>query len=344
MSTKLDRPSKKSNKSALLAISGGVDSIVLLDALANGLGHRRKNTDTSKITDLINRFIDENNLVKIELAYADHLQRSDTDLDIKAIGQLAKKFDLKLNRAKLDLPKDSSEQLARDKRYRALEEIRQKRCLDHIITAHHADDVLETALINLTRGTGPKGISALRHQEEGLWRPFLYRLQEDIYITKQDILDYAEQQGLSWHEDSTNSSDKYLRNRIRHKLDQHSEEEKTKLLRLISNNLQLRQEISDIIEMVEMALATGSDQTYSIELFKDLPEEVKNQFLHTKINQNGFDVNKESVQRAREFIQTKTTGKVLQLKGCEIDIPEKRTFRFRSLGKKSGLTGANRAN
>lgn len=335
MSTKLDHYQRKNNKSALLAVSGGVDSIVLLDLLGKALDQhgqeQEQDPDPSEIKSLISVFVEDTGLSKIELAYIDHSQRTDTGMDIKATRQLADQFNLKLHVISLDLPKDCSEQLARQKRYEALEQTKLQRALDHIITAHHADDVLETAITNMTRGTGPKGLSSLHHQPDNIWRPFLYKLKEGVYICKKDILDYAHANKLGWHEDSTNASDKYLRNRIRQRLAKQKPEEKLKLLSLISANLELREEISQNTQLLELTLSLDGDQTYSIPLFRELPEEVKSQFLHTKISQNGFDVNKESVDRAKEFIQTKTTGKTLQLKGCELKIPKKDTFSFISL-------------
>lgn len=310
MSTKLDQIKKLNVQSALLAVSGGVDSIALLHLLAGSS-------------------------TQLEVAYIDHSQREDTNQDIESVKLLTDKFKVKLHVIKLNLPKNCSEQLARSKRYQTLHKIKTERNLEHLITAHHADDVIETAIINLLRGTGPRGLSALRHQPNGIWRPYLFDLQNENYITKQDILDYAHQNDLKWHEDSTNSSGDYLRNRIRSRLKVSNPQDKLSLLRVISKNITLIEQIDQEISKLEqdLKLPNPGQITYSTKLFKSLPEEVKDQFLHTKISQHGYDVNKDAVIRAKEFIQTKTTGKILQLKGCNILIPQKETFTFISVAR-----------
>lgn len=335
MNKKLERQSIKTASSALLAVSGGVDSIVLLSLLHQAMVNPDK-LGITKLEKLIRLFTQEVSLKKIKVAYVDHSQREDTHLDIAAIKVICKKFNIPLDVIKLDLPPSCSEQIARKERYQALEKLKAKEGFGHIITAHHADDAIETAIINIIRGTGPRGLSSLSHQRDSIWRPFLYKLEEGIYISKNDILNYADKNNLLWHEDSTNQSNQYLRNRVRQQLSSQSLAKKIKLLNLISSSLKLNKEIADALADLGSSLATDkSKQIYSKKLFKLLPEEVKDQFIHTMLTQNGFDVNKDAVMRAKEFIQTKTTGKTLQLKGCEIRIPEKEEFQFISLLRNS---------
>jgi tRNA(Ile)-lysidine synthase len=82
---------------------------------------------------------------------------------------------------------------------------------DYILTAHHADDNLETFFINLSRGTGLDGLTGIPAQNDSIIRPLLP-------FTRKEIEEYAAKQDLKWREDSSNASDKYLRNKIRHHL------------------------------------------------------------------------------------------------------------------------------
>jgi tRNA(Ile)-lysidine synthase len=91
-----------------------------------------------------------------------------------------------------------------------LHESRRKYNADGIVTAHHQDDVIETMLINLTRGTNWRGLCSLRNHPT-LLRPLLR-------TPKSTILAYARQYGLGWVEDETNQDERYLRNYIRHTL------------------------------------------------------------------------------------------------------------------------------
>jgi tRNA(Ile)-lysidine synthase len=264
-------------------------------------------------------------LKKLELVYIDHSQRDDTNKDIQAIQLLADEFNLQFHTSKLDLPPNCSEQVARELRYKELERIRSERELDAIITAHHADDVAETAIINLTRGTGPKGLTSLRHHSGGIWRPFLFKLSNRLFITKADLQKYAEQNNLKWHEDSTNNSNKYLRNRVRQSLRSSSEADKQKLLRLIANQQQTNLDINLLTTQIIGYLLTDED-TYSRPLFLGLSEDIQKQVLHSIISDIGYDINRQAVLRALEFIQAAATKKTLQLKGCDITITTKDSF------------------
>ena len=103
-----------------------------------------------------------------------------------------------------------SEATARAARYAFLERVKQDEGADAIITAHHQDDVLETMILNMLRGTGRKGLSSLRSTEKIL-RPLLS-------VPKAQLVQYAQENHLSWHEDSTNQDLEYTRNYIRHRV------------------------------------------------------------------------------------------------------------------------------
>ena len=100
---------------------------------------------------------------------------------------------------------------ARELRYAWFEELRQIHQLKYCITAHHADDNLETFLINLSRGTGLRGLMGIPEKTETLARPLLK-------FSREQIEQYAAQQHLEWREDRSNLDKKYLRNQIRHEV------------------------------------------------------------------------------------------------------------------------------
>lgn len=100
---------------------------------------------------------------------------------------------------------------ARDLRYEWLEKIRKKHRYNVIAVAHHSDDVVETFFINLVRGTGIAGLSGIKPKVGNLIRPLLF-------ASRKDIENYAVRNKLKYREDSSNRTDKYLRNKIRHEL------------------------------------------------------------------------------------------------------------------------------
>lgn len=167
------------------AVSGGVDSVVMLHHLV-----RQKQ-------DLI-------------IAHFDHGIREDSRADARFVEGLAQKYNLPFELGQAKLGPKASEEIARKARHTFLHSVRKKHQAEQIATAHHHEDVIETAIVNCLRGTRWRGMSSL--QNTVLYsRPL-------IKWSKQQIYDYATEQQLEWVEDPTNLNDTYLRNRIRHHL------------------------------------------------------------------------------------------------------------------------------
>ena len=121
---------------------------------------------------------------------------------------LAAQYNLPFTTEREELGVSASEEQARSRRYGFLRAMAE-RYEATIVTAHHADDVIETIAINVRRGTGWRGAAVL--DSPTVVRPLLQ-------MTKRQIRDYALEHRLEWVEDNTNASGRYLRNRLRHKL------------------------------------------------------------------------------------------------------------------------------
>ena len=202
----------------VVAVSGGVDSVVLLDMLVNG---DLPNSDSQiPIANLI-------------VAHFDHGIREESADDAEFVRQLAKKYGLEFVTMREELGLNASEELARERRYEFLRSVAKKHDAK-IMTAHHADDLVETIAINITRGTGWRGLSVLDSAD--IERPLLEK-------TKSQIIDYAKKRSLEWREDVTNSDTRYLRNNLRKKL-MSLDVQTRELLRLYRNRqVILRREI-----------------------------------------------------------------------------------------------------
>ena len=170
----------------VVAVSGGVDSMALLDLL-----RRHPNT-------------------RLVVAHFDHGVRPDSALDRKLVQDTARRHGLQFVYDQANLGLGVSEDTARQARYKFLHRVREASAAQAVITAHHQDDLLETAVHNMLRGTGRRGLVSLRSHDI-LWRPLLG-------VSKKDLVAYAKDQGLVWREDSTNQDMRYMRNYIRHKL------------------------------------------------------------------------------------------------------------------------------
>lgn len=193
----------------LVAVSGGVDSVVLLDMLAAEKEH------------------------DITVAHFNHGIRDDSADDARFVEGLAKLRGFPFVTKREDLGKAASEEIARTRRYAFLRAEAKARGAA-IATAHHQDDLIESIAINLVRGTGWRGAAVLSAPD--LVRPLLH-------MTKQEIRAYAADRRLEWTEDSTNASARYLRNRLRHRLTWLNDTERAKLQAIWQRQTVLRREI-----------------------------------------------------------------------------------------------------
>ncbi len=198
----------------ILALSGGIDSMVLSDMLL------KAHAD----------FV---------LAHCNfHLRGEESDGDEQFVRDYASQNGLTLYVKQFDTlnyaeeHKLSIEMAARELRYAWFEELRQQLNYDYIAVAHHADDQLETFFINLFRGAGIKGLKGMRPVNGHIIRPLLD-------VSREEILQYAKENGLMWREDHTNAETQFLRNKIRHELlpviDGISKEGRSAILKSISH-------------------------------------------------------------------------------------------------------------
>ena len=170
-----------------VAVSGGVDSMVLLDLLT-GAGY-----------------------IPTVLHANFELRGKESEQDEQFVRSEAEKRGVPVITKRLPIEPDSNIQLAaRKARYEWFEEV----CSASqglLLTAHHEDDVIETFLINLLRGSGLKGLAGIPSRREFIRRPLLGNTQEEI-------LTYAQEHNVPFREDSSNASNKYLRNLLRHQV------------------------------------------------------------------------------------------------------------------------------
>ncbi|HEX7483763.1 MAG TPA: tRNA lysidine(34) synthetase TilS [Candidatus Saccharimonadales bacterium] len=225
----------------LVAVSGGIDSVVLLDQLVKA---------------------DEHELI---VAHFDHGIREDSAADARFVEELAASYRLPFVSIREELGKRASEELARTRRYLFLRTMAKEHNAT-IVTAHHADDVIETIAINLQRGTGWRGVAVL--QTAGIFRPLLDQ-------TKQQLRDYALTHQLEWVEDATNATDAYLRNRLRSCITTKLPSEDRQKLRIIWHaQVELKQAIdaqtAELLEPLEQSryLMTHADNLSALELLR----------------------------------------------------------------------------
>ncbi len=177
----------------LLACSGGLDSVVLVH-----LCYKLQ--------------------LNFSLAHCNfQLRGAESDTDAKFVSNLAIAINKKLHITNFDTAtyinnnKVNIQIAARDLRYTWFAELMQDHQIKTLVTAHHADDNLETFLINLSRGTGIDGLIGIPAKTDTISRPLLA-------FSREQILDYAKKENMAWREDASNSDTTYLRNKIRHEI------------------------------------------------------------------------------------------------------------------------------
>ena len=177
----------------ILALSGGIDSMVLADLLLKA---------------------------KVEFVAAHcnfHLRGEESDGDEQFVRDYAERNGIQCFVKHFETEKYAAEQsisiemAARDLRYAWFEELRQQLGYDKIAVAHHADDQAETFFINLLRGAGLNGLKGMKPQNGMIIRPLLW-------ASREQIRKYAVENQILWREDHTNAESVYLRNKIRNQL------------------------------------------------------------------------------------------------------------------------------
>lgn len=225
----------------VVAVSGGIDSVVLLDILH------------------------EHSSARLVVAHVDHGIRDNGEDDLLVVQKHAAMRNLHLECTTLALGRDCSEARARTVRYEWLNSIVKKHAATKLVTAHHQDDVLETIVINHLRGTGWRGLTSLRSHDT-VYRPLLH-------MSKARIIAYALHHNLEWREDDTNEDMRYLRNAVRAAIiPRLSSEHRHRLLRLYESQVDVVAAIDT--EVVNLESSFASEQGMSRYWLTMAPPEV----------------------------------------------------------------------
>ncbi|GBE28984.1 tRNA(Ile)-lysidine synthase [bacterium BMS3Bbin03] len=181
----------------LAAVSGGVDSVVLFDLLF-------------KIKAEFN--------LSLKMIHLNHLIRGEeSNRDAAFVRELARKYEVEAIFEKRDAPdyrrrnKLSLEEAAREIRYQFYEDLIQRTGFNKVALGHQQNDQVETILENFLRGTGIRGLGGIPVKRGPFIRPLLW-------ASREDLVRYAQEEGLQFREDSSNRDTAYRRNRIRHEL------------------------------------------------------------------------------------------------------------------------------
>lgn len=246
----------------VLAISGGIDSVVLLHMIANDIDRVRSRL-----------FLNSSWPGDFVVAHFNHgIRGAEANRDEAFVKTLGDKYGVGVVVGHGRLGSDCSEEQARRSRYDFLFKVAGGNGI--VVLAHHADDLIETAVMNLIRGTGWRGLAPMSQNQ--IVRPLLS-------WTKTDIAQYAMEHNLSWVEDSTNDSMGYFRNRIRCMISGWSQDEKRQFLQIVTKQADLRHQIDrEIADYINKHIKSdGSSLTIRRYDLIMLPNDVAVEILKT---------------------------------------------------------------
>jgi len=252
----------------LVTVSAGIDSVILAHLL-----HQLE--------------------FDISIAHCNfRLRKVDSDLDEQFVNKLAialnvpfyvTRFDTKQHAKQHKL---SIQEAARNLRYKWFEKIRKENELDYILTAHNLNDSLETFLINLSRGTGLKGLTGIPTIHNKIIRPL-------SSFTRNEIEIFASHNNIKWREDKSNEETKYTRNKIRHKIIPILQELNPNLLDSFKQTLKNLQGSEDIIQDTINSISAqmqliASQRIFNISTIKNSIKTNPQAYIHEMFSPYGF--------------------------------------------------------
>ena len=252
----------------LIAISGGIDSVVLTH-LCHKIG------------------------LTVSLAHCNfNLRGKESDADEDFVLQLAEDLDLELFIESFDTQAYAEENkcsimiAARQLRYNWFEALAEQLKFDYVLTAHHADDNLETFLINFTRGTGLEGLTGIPELNNIFVRPMLP-------FSRETIETYTKEHRLKWREDSSNATTKYLRNKLRHDVIPILKEINPSLLQSFQNTINNLQASSNIVndrieELIKGGIIKLTSSGFKLDILEIKKFHNPKAYLYQFLNSYGF--------------------------------------------------------
>lgn len=277
-----------------VALSGGADSVCLL---------------------LVLKELSRSYNITVDAIHINHCIRGEeSDRDEEFCRSLCTRLDIPITVIRADVPaaalksKKSLEETARDIRYKTFKKHAGKK--GKIATAHTLSDNAETVILNLARGTGLKGLCGIPPVRENIIRPL-------IDITRQQVEDYLKEQNQGFVTDSTNLSDDYIRNRIRHNIIPELLKINGGFYKTFSAGQKiLKEENNFISSYAESAYKKCKKSTSEISGLDKYPDAVKKRIVSMFLNDNNLPVSYDKINSVSSL--SEKNGKINILKGIYI--------------------------
>jgi len=220
----------------LVGVSGGIDSVALLDIL-------------SKLRNKLS--------LNIHIAHVNYGLRKESASDERFVSSLASKHGFNFHLKRVRLSDGNIEEKAREARYEFFNDIALKKGLNKIAVAHQKNDLVETFFLNSARGSGLRGLVSMKPLSGHLIRPLLF-------AKRQEIENYTKKNRLKHVEDSSNKDLKYTRNLIRHRVIPDLERVNPELVEVVAKEIDGLRAAEELISKLVIEkykkLATETDE------------------------------------------------------------------------------------
>lgn len=272
------------SKKYLLALSGGLDSMVLLNLLVNSG-------------------------ISITAAHCNfNLRGNDSDLDQELVEKTAKSLNIALKIKSFDTleyaqkKKISVEMAARNLRYGWFRELESRYAFDGILMAHHLNDSFETTFLNFIKGTGLPGLLGIPRNNNTIYRPL-------VSFSKEKIQEYALKNNISWREDMSNKSNVFQRNSVRNKIVPIIRDINPSFLKTFERNRSRLESINDLLNyFINSERDKWMDPAHETDLLRiklsyltNLPKKSLNSFLARVLED--FDFNNSQIEDLSQMVK-----------------------------------------
>lgn len=306
----------------LLALSGGVDSMVLAKLLLLSQQPTVNSSRDVSHTSMVSHTSTISHTSTVSLAFAHcnfHLRGDDSDRDERFVTKFAEENNIPIYIKHFDTEnyaKENSlsiEMAARELRYAWFKELKETHNFNKVALAHHGDDQIETFFINFLRGSGIKGLKGMKSQNDFYIRPLLWSNRNEIET-------FAKENGIQWVEDYTNQETVYLRNKIRHNIIPVFDEMKNNARQSLNFSINCLSSENDLyrslLEEKFAAIENVDDDYRSVDVKHFLENENGRQLLFEWVRRFGF--NFEQSESMFEAMKNGKSGTVWQSVGTRL--------------------------
>jgi tRNA(Ile)-lysidine synthase len=310
----------------LVAVSGGPDSICLLNALQT-------------LANQLN--------ITLHIAHLDHMFRGEESAEeSRFVASLAEKLGIPATLEKIDVPAFcrerglSSQEGAREARYGFLRRVAASTGCTRIATGHTADDQAETFLMRLLRGAGTSGLSAIPPMRENIVRPL-------ITVTREEVIEYLRSNDLDYKTDSSNAKPVYTRNRVRVEILPVLKRFNPRIVETLASEAALLREEDEAVEtylegIIETAcVLTEGMLSIKRDVFDTLPPAFRRRLLRRIVNMATGDasrLSRGSIEDALLFMMSVQTGKSMTLSPAITITREYNRFILSARGKQEAFS------